>query len=89
MEVSVKLGLVMVVVRLSLWVQVIFATAVGESTCLSKGDVYVVDSEGDRSCCRLFHEGPVIWELVGAEFGMGEVEFKYLGERGYQVGLLL
>ena len=88
-EVSVELGLVMVELRLSIWVQVIFATDVGEGACLSKGDVYVVDSESDRSCCWLFHVGPVIWELVGAKFGRGEVEFEYLGERGYQVGLLL
>ena len=89
MEVSVKLGLVMVVLPLSIWVQVIFATEVGEGACLSKRDVYVVDSEGDRSCCWLFCVGPVVWELVGAEFGVGEVEFKYLCERGDQVGLLL
>ena len=89
MEVSVKLGLVMVVLRLSVWVQVILATEVGEGACLSERDVYVVDSEGDRSCCWLFRVGPVVWELVGAKFGMDEVKFKYLGERGYQVGLLL
>jgi hypothetical protein len=89
MEVSVKLGLVMVVLRLSIRVQVILATEVGEGACLSKRDVYVVDSESDRSCCWLFHVGPVVWELVGAKFGMGEVKFEYLGERRYQVGLLL
>ena len=77
MEVSVKLGLVMVVLRLFIRVQVILATEVGEGACLSKRDVYVVDV------------GPVVWELVGAKFGMGEVKFEYLGERRYQVGLLL
>ena len=56
---------------------------------MSERDVYVVDLEGDRSCCWLFCMGPVVWELVGAEFGMGEVKFEYLGERRYQVGLLL
>ena len=89
MEVSVKLGLVMVVLRLSVWVQVILATEVGEGACLSERDVYVVDSEGDRGCCWLFRVGPVVWELVGAKFGMGKVEFKYLCKRGDQVGLLL
>ena len=89
MEVSVKLGLVVVVLRLSVWVQVIMATEVGEGACVSERDVYVVDSESDRSCCWLFRMGPVVWELVGAEFDMGEVEFEYLCERGDQVGLLL
>ena len=89
MEMSVKLGLVMVVLRLSFWVQVILATKVGEGACLSERDVYVVDSEGDRSCCRLFRVGPVVWELVGIEFGMGRVEFEYLCKRGNQIGLLL
>ena len=38
---------------------------------MSERVVYVVDSEGDRrSCCWLFCVGPVVWELVGAEFGM-------------------
>ena len=57
---------------------------------MSERDVYVVDSEeGDRSCCWLFCVGPVVWEFIGAEFGMGEVAFEYLCERGDQVGLLL
>ena len=77
-EIAVKLGLVMIVLRLSVWVQVILAAQVGEGACLSKWDVDVVDSEGDRRCCWLFSVGPVVWELVGAEFGMGEVEFEYL-----------
>ena len=87
--VSVKLGRVMVVLRLSVGVQVILATEVGEGACLSERNVCVVDSEGDRSCCWLFCVGPVVWELIGAEFGMGEVEFEYLCERGDQVSLLL
>ena len=48
---------------------------------MSERDVYVVDSEGGRRCCWLFSVGPVVWVLVGAEFGMGEFEFKYLCER--------
>ena len=56
---------------------------------MSERDICVVDLESDRSCCWLFHVGPVVWELVGAEFGMGKVEFEYLCKRGYQVGLLL
>ena len=89
MEVSVELGLVMVVLRLSVWVQVVLATEVREGACLSKRDVCVVDSEGDRSCCWLVRMGPVVWELVGAKFGVGEVKFEYLGERRDQVCLLL
>ena len=38
---------------------------------MSERDVYVVDSKDDRGCCWLFRVGPVVWELVGAEFGMG------------------
>ena len=56
---------------------------------MSERDVYVVDSEDDRGCCWLFRVGPVVWELVGAEFGMGKVKFEYLCERGDQIGLLL
>ena len=48
---------------------------------MSERDVYVVDSEGDRSGCWLFRVGPVVWKLVGAEFGMGEVKFEYLCKR--------
>ena len=44
MEVSVKLGLVMVELRLSFGVQVILATYVGESARLSEKDVDVVDT---------------------------------------------
>ena len=62
MEMSVKLGLVMVVLQFSFWVQVILTTKVGEGACLSERDVYVVDSEGDRSCCWLFRVAPVVWK---------------------------
>ena len=31
----------------------------------------------------------MVWEFVGAEFGVGEVQFKNGGECSYQVGLLL
>ena len=31
----------------------------------------------------------MVWEFVGAEFGVGEVQFKDVCECGYQVGLLL
>ena len=31
----------------------------------------------------------MVWEFVGAEFGVGEVQFKNGGECSYQVRLLL
>ena len=31
----------------------------------------------------------IVWEFVGAEFGVGEIQFEDGCECGYQVGLLL
>ena len=70
----------MVELRLPFWVQVVLAALVGEGASLSERDVDVVDAESDRRHCWLFSVGPVEWELVGAEFGMGEVELEYLCE---------
>ena len=88
-EVSVKLGLVMVELRLSFWVQVVLATYVGESACLSERDVDVVDAKIDRGHCRLLSVGPVVRKLVGAEFGVGKVQFKNLCKGGDKISLLL
>ena len=33
--------------------------------------------------------GSIVWEFVGVEFGVGEVQFKDGCKCGYQVGLLL
>ena len=48
MEVSVKLELVMVKLRLPLWIQVILATLVYERTRLSEGDDHAIDLERER-----------------------------------------
>ena len=71
MEVSVKLGLVMVELRLFFWVQIVLATYVGESACLSEREVDSVDAKIYRRRCRLLSVGSVVWELICTEFGVG------------------
>ena len=56
---------------------------------MSEGDVHAFDLERERGSWRLAGVSSMVWEFVGAEFGVGEVQFKDGCECGYQVGLLL
>ena len=56
---------------------------------MSERDVDVVESESDRRRCWLLSVGPMVRKLVGAKFGVGEVELEYLCEVRDKIGLLL
>ena len=51
--------------------------------------VHALDLERERGSWRLAGVSSMVWEFVGAVFGVGEVQFKNGGECGYQVHLLL
>ena len=56
---------------------------------MAERDVDVVDSESDGRRWRLLSVGLEVRKLVGAEFGVGKVQFKDLCEGGDKISLLL
>ena len=66
----------MVKLRLPFWVQVVLAAQVREGSRLSEGNVRVVNSEGEGRRWWLLSVGSVVWEFIGTEFGVGQVQFK-------------
>ena len=52
------------------------AAEVRERACLSERDVDAVDLEQKGRGGRLSGMGSMVWEFVGAEFGVGEVQFE-------------
>ena len=56
---------------------------------MSEGNVHAIDLERERGSWRLAGVSSMVWKFVGAEFGVGEVQFKNGCEGGYQVSLLL
>ena len=71
-----------------IWIQVKLAGEVRERVCLSERDVDAVDLQHKGRSGRLVGVDSMVWEFVGAEFGVGEVQLKNGGECGYQVRLL-
>ena len=65
------------------------AAEVRERACLSERDVNAIGLEHEGRGGRLSGVGSMVWEFVGAEFGVGEVQFKNSCKCGYQVSLLL
>ena len=66
----------MIKLRLPFWVQVVLAAQVHEGSRLSEGNVRIVNSEGEGRRWWLLSVGSVVWEFIGAEFCVGQVQFK-------------
>ena len=79
----------MIKLRLPFWVQVVLAAQVREGSRLSEGNVRIDNSEGEGRRWWLLSVGSVVWEFIGTEFCVCQVQFKDSSKCGILVRQLL